>query len=35
MQKYIKAIIMIVVILALMVGGQVAPLAVADQRAFS
>lgn len=30
MQKYIKVIIMTVVILVLMVGGQVAPLAVAD-----
>lgn len=35
MRKYVKAIIMIVVILALMVGGQVAPLAIADHLNFS
>lgn len=35
MRKYVKAIIMIVGILALMVGGQVAPLAIADHLNFS
>lgn len=35
MRKYVRAIIMIVVILGLMVGGQVAPLAVADHLNFS
>lgn len=35
MRKYIKALIMILLILVLMVVGQIAPLAVADHLNFS
>ena len=35
MRKFLKALIMIILILVLMVAGQIAPLAVADHLNFS